>query len=1211
LKLAGNSVQDVRCLHTLKQLKMLDISNNHVTELTDTVWVALSCLQVLLVHDNRIDHLAGLVGLVSSKSLLHVTLRGNPISKLKEYRRQVFRRLPQLLVLDEFIISDSEQLPCGSSTSTSDPRLSLAATVEHAISYSTIYQATFASIHSGKSDLRELRAHILTAITLRRKSSPAVLIQAVFRGYFSRKPKSDIFKLASKLQSVARGWAFRHALKKEEMKLLNQIAPNLINGSRNIHEAATRIQKFWVSKNVQLHFWSNAKRIQRWFRNRSLDLDFRVNSLRDVWDSNGVLLQFPLDDGCVLEVLRYCIKRALVIEHHASASEVIPERFFCKSNFLAVGTSTFKLTRDSTRVRLESEIRHEEAIDEKIKEVHEKLKDANASILDSQQLSDWNRELQIELDAIRKNIEKLVNRKSSTTVHNLKNYSDLKIRRRIAGYTKTIKPYQKSNVNSECHCTFEIRMPTIRCLARALRIIDFMLRKYRILKSIKVHRYKHAVETASASVLQCTWRGYYSRSTFDITTKILTQRAAVCIQRCWRVIGLKSRLNFISALHQYLDTLRSSLHGKSDLYIEEHLLRIVRKMKGREMLRHRQSLFSAQERPSASACGFDFTNTLRWIPTDSNVYVTTPSSSRCVKDQSTGPECTEDEGQGRVRLRVGIPRWLLQSMGLEMDEVDSKIQNTDLGRIITRGAVLTSGELVIPAAGEAVGVSSYFQKISLARRLGDEEDIVTQGMEGVSTGVVLVKLKYADNREALTRAAFCFTRSWQQRTRQCMPLLTDVMMFNSYSSVYNQGLPWGKVPTTFTVVLEKVIAQHEAIEEAAAIRTVMSDSSNCIEPKFEFEFSKLDQVVVVPQIRNATQSSNSSVSSEARPLNLRRNAAQFSSQNFLGTDLVSNLAVAELTRSLRLKATIASLQVSKRPTGVLIPVMLHSGEKVNEIGLMNHTNEPINQEQVAIDGERKLLEENTTDSLSENMQVAHVVHEERKWLNSHREYNKKKEVHHPEVPSKQPVFLHQFELGCEASDGSRTLSIEDDSAHDAVSINGDNASEEESHCYRDRMYVEQVECPQEVPFVRAHRPTDAMLVSRQESVAKRRNEQLEKSCSRKAKFEMGLNQSIRSLNVSVVQKNHRRMKEKKDLETSRKFQIQKSNSKWQKEEIRLKREEERILQKEIQNEGKFFAESQRRNIEKKEEIRLSKIRLMKKCNLHLQNVVREWRQEEL
>ncbi|CAK8996568.1 Leucine-rich repeat and IQ domain-containing protein 3 (Leucine-rich repeat-containing protein 44) [Durusdinium trenchii] len=441
----------------------------------------------------------------------------------------------------------------------------------------------------------------------------------------------------------------------------------------------------------------------------------------------------------------------------------------------------------------------------------------------------------------------------------------------------------------------------------------------------------------SATLIQSVWRSHATRARLNLTDRIQASRAAICLQRMWRAAPFWARLSFVEHLAEYMRSIdhitrsdavfyvtdktsvnlgdshvesvqaqdeisreagssfsgsvsqqpqsthsqaeQTELSRSTSLYIEERILRAVRRLKGRPLLRDHRSLFAAQEHPISSDCAFDYSNALRLLSGNaisSTCYdslLASQSSSRADQADVCSAEGTplqyvvrpppshasvlryanqdhekpggsfwkivglEDVGTNSQRtgtfLRVGIPQWLKVNLSvLDHSRFPKQSANTDLARMLTRGAVMTSGELMVPPPGTK-GNGRYFEKITMAQRLGKGGHAARGHSNHVPSGVVLVRLKYSSRTEARARAALCFARTWQTRAKLALPLIAEHMIPSCLHRELENGGTEGApprtcstpIPSPFDQVIKIALEDHSRLEEQSLHSTAIANVS--------------------------------------------------------------------------------------------------------------------------------------------------------------------------------------------------------------------------------------------------------------------------------------------------------------------------------------------------------------------------------------------------
>ena len=113
LYLQGNklSIKDLPYLHSFKNLKKIDLSDNELETLpTAQVFAGMESLQFLYLHNNQISKWQDLQSLVVLPEIMHITLFSNPVCAIPGYRHFMVNSLPALKALDNYVITDEERI---------------------------------------------------------------------------------------------------------------------------------------------------------------------------------------------------------------------------------------------------------------------------------------------------------------------------------------------------------------------------------------------------------------------------------------------------------------------------------------------------------------------------------------------------------------------------------------------------------------------------------------------------------------------------------------------------------------------------------------------------------------------------------------------------------------------------------------------------------------------------------------------------------------------------------------------------------------------------------------------------------------------------------------------------------------------------------------------------------------------------------------------
>ena len=107
LNLWGSNIDDVSILQELPNLEIVSLSVNHIRSLKP--FSSLANLRELYLRKNLISDLNEIKYLANCENLRTLWLSENPICENPNYRNIVISILPQLVKLDETLISDEER----------------------------------------------------------------------------------------------------------------------------------------------------------------------------------------------------------------------------------------------------------------------------------------------------------------------------------------------------------------------------------------------------------------------------------------------------------------------------------------------------------------------------------------------------------------------------------------------------------------------------------------------------------------------------------------------------------------------------------------------------------------------------------------------------------------------------------------------------------------------------------------------------------------------------------------------------------------------------------------------------------------------------------------------------------------------------------------------------------------------------------------------
>lgn len=95
-----NSITVLANFPLLRRLRSLLLANNRISSISTGIHLSLPNLTLLVLTNNTISELGDLEPLREMKSLLYLSLIGNPVKERKWYREWIIFRIPSLRVLD-------------------------------------------------------------------------------------------------------------------------------------------------------------------------------------------------------------------------------------------------------------------------------------------------------------------------------------------------------------------------------------------------------------------------------------------------------------------------------------------------------------------------------------------------------------------------------------------------------------------------------------------------------------------------------------------------------------------------------------------------------------------------------------------------------------------------------------------------------------------------------------------------------------------------------------------------------------------------------------------------------------------------------------------------------------------------------------------------------------------------------------------------------
>jgi Leucine-rich repeat (LRR) protein len=208
--LQSNRFTDLVHLSKMTKLVKLNLSNNSITSLpSKEILSGLKSLRILFLDNNQMQKWKNLENLTGISSLYHLTLLNNPVVQTAGYRHFMVTKMPGLLALDDFIITDEERME----------------DVGHGVRFKALSQfmrlfaPEFKEGLTAEQHLFQVDLEIYKLRRLYEKNSPSIRIQALFKGYKRRVAHTNYFQKKLKsiiyIQKMVRGWLQRLRVKRE------------------------------------------------------------------------------------------------------------------------------------------------------------------------------------------------------------------------------------------------------------------------------------------------------------------------------------------------------------------------------------------------------------------------------------------------------------------------------------------------------------------------------------------------------------------------------------------------------------------------------------------------------------------------------------------------------------------------------------------------------------------------------------------------------------------------------------------------------------------------------------------------------------------------------------------------------------------------------------------------------------------------------------
>jgi len=97
----------VKNVSKIEMVQWIDISHNYIQSISRHI-LNLPFLKILYCHGNIIKEIENVTVLKNCKSLMNLTLHGNPIAQIKGYRQYIIEIIPSLEKLDFNLVSEKE-----------------------------------------------------------------------------------------------------------------------------------------------------------------------------------------------------------------------------------------------------------------------------------------------------------------------------------------------------------------------------------------------------------------------------------------------------------------------------------------------------------------------------------------------------------------------------------------------------------------------------------------------------------------------------------------------------------------------------------------------------------------------------------------------------------------------------------------------------------------------------------------------------------------------------------------------------------------------------------------------------------------------------------------------------------------------------------------------------------------------------------------------
>jgi len=98
--LSDNEIKKFSNFPVMRRLKTVLLNNNHIATVGKNLQTQLTKLQYLILTNNRIEELSQIDHIAALKTLQHLSLVDNPVTRKQNYRLYTIHKIPSLKVLD-------------------------------------------------------------------------------------------------------------------------------------------------------------------------------------------------------------------------------------------------------------------------------------------------------------------------------------------------------------------------------------------------------------------------------------------------------------------------------------------------------------------------------------------------------------------------------------------------------------------------------------------------------------------------------------------------------------------------------------------------------------------------------------------------------------------------------------------------------------------------------------------------------------------------------------------------------------------------------------------------------------------------------------------------------------------------------------------------------------------------------------------------------